>query len=69
MAAEQPNNNALQSDVGLSLGKLSEALRASGDGKGALALIAKASRSPAHSPTRIRETNSFEPTSCSRCGG
>jgi hypothetical protein len=37
MAAEQPNNNALQSDVGLSLGKLSEALRASGDGKGALA--------------------------------
>jgi hypothetical protein len=37
LGAEHPNNNNVQSDVGLSLGKLSEALRASGDGKGALA--------------------------------
>ena len=37
MAAEQPNNNAYKVTSDLSLGKLSEALRASGDGKGALA--------------------------------
>jgi hypothetical protein len=37
LAAEQPNNNAVRSDVGLSLGKLGEALRASGDNRGALA--------------------------------
>jgi hypothetical protein len=36
LAGEQPNNNSVQSDVGLSLAKLSEALRASGDNQGAL---------------------------------
>jgi tetratricopeptide (TPR) repeat protein len=37
LAAAQPNNNDVQSDVGLSLEKLGEALRAGGDSRGALA--------------------------------
>jgi len=37
LAGEQPSNNTVQSDIGLSLAKLSEALRASGDNKSALA--------------------------------
>jgi hypothetical protein len=37
LAAAEPNNNDMQSDVGLSLEKLGEALRADGDKKGALA--------------------------------
>lgn len=37
LAAAEPNNEDMQSDVGLSLEKLAEALRASGDPSGALA--------------------------------
>jgi hypothetical protein len=36
-AAAEPNSNVMQSNVGLSLAKLGEALRASGDTRGALA--------------------------------
>jgi tetratricopeptide (TPR) repeat protein len=37
LAAAQPDNNIMQSDVGLSLEKLGAALRASGDNNGAIA--------------------------------
>ncbi len=37
LAAAEPNNDDMQSDVGLSLEKLAEALRASGDNSGAIA--------------------------------
>ena len=70
LAAAQPNISAVQSDVGLSLGKLSEALRASGDNRGVRSPpTVKAWTSRAPSPIRSPGIGNFEPTSCSRYGG
>ncbi len=69
LAAAEPDNEDMISDVGLSLEKLADALRANHDFKGALAAGRESSRLRGPWPARSLETSSSAPMRCLHCGG